>query len=400
MKKVIFINWILILTVFSYGYSQNVKKAFSHAQTQAKEMLKQISLAEAKNNKNSKTPLVSPRTLENGELKLVGSEDWTSGFFPGELWLLYEYTKDPEWLNPAKEFTAFIEKEKVNASNHDVGFKVYSSFGNAYRLTKDPAYKDVILQAARTLTKRFNPGVKAIRSWDHLKNLWDFPVIIDNMINLELLFEATKLSGDSSFHKIAVQHANTTLKNHFRPDRSSYHVVDYNPETGAVQKKNTRQGYSHESAWARGQGWALYGYTMCYRYTKNKAYLEQAQHIADFIFAHPNLPKDLVPYWDFNAPGIPNEPRDASAAAVISSALIELSQYSTNRRSYLNYSDKILKSLQRNYRSPKKENKGFILSHSTGAKPQNSEIDVPIIYADYYYLEALLRKKAIKQKLN
>jgi unsaturated chondroitin disaccharide hydrolase len=216
-------------------------------------------------------------------------------------------------------------------------------------------------------------------------------------MNLELLFEATKLSGDSSFYKIAVSHANITMKNHFRPDYSSYHVVDYDTATGGVRKKQTAQGYADESAWARGQAWGLYGYTMCYRETKNKKYLDQAEHIASFILHHPNLPEDLVPYWDFDAPNIPNEPRDASAASVMASALYELSTYSKNKNEYRKTADKIIESLTKSYRSAIGENKGFILLHSTGSKPANSEVDVPLIDADYYYLEALLRMKKLNE---
>jgi uncharacterized protein YyaL (SSP411 family) len=216
------------------------------------------------------------------------------------------------------------------------------------------------------------------------------------MLNLELLFAATRLTGDSSFYKIAVTHANTTLKNHFRPDFSSYHVIDYDTITGKVLKKNTHQGYSHESAWARGQAWALYGYTMCYRETKDERYLRQAEGIASFILNHPRLPDDLVPYWDFDAPKIPDEPRDASAAAIMASALFELSTMSKAGSIYRRKADKIITSLTQNYRLPVGGQIGFILTHSTGSKPANSEVDVPLNYADYYYLEALLRQKKLK----
>ena len=370
----------------------NVSKIIADAEKQTEIMLKEIPGA-----KGGKADLVSPRTLENGQLKLVSSKDWTSGFFPGVLWFLNEYTGKQQWKTEAQTFTANIEREKTNAGTHDMGFKIYCSFGTGYRLTKDAHYKDVIIQSAKTLSTRFNPTVGAIRSWDHHKEVWGYPVIIDNMMNLELLFAATRLTGDSSFYKIAVAHANTTMKNHFRPDYSSYHVIDYDTATGKVVKKNTHQGYADESAWARGQAWALYGYTMCYRETKNPVYLKQAENIAAFIFNHPNMPKDLVPYWDFNAPNIPNEPRDASAAAIAASALYELSQYSSKEK-YRATANKILESLTNSYRSKIGENKGFILIHSTGSKPANSEVDVPLNYADYYYLEAVLRAKKLNEK--
>ena len=351
--------------------------------------------------------LFSPRTLENGRLKLVASRDWTSGFFPGELWMLYGYTGNPEWKTRAESFTSRMEKEKTNGTTHDMGFKIYCSFGKGFGLTNDPHYKEVILQSARTLTTRFNPLIGCIRSWDHHRNLWGFPVIIDNMMNLELLFEATHLTGDSSFYRIAVTHANTTMKNHYRSDYSSFHVVDYDTLTGKVVKKMTWQGYSDGSAWARGQAWGLYAYTMCYRETGDSTYLRQAEGIAAFILHHPNLPKDKIPYWDFNAPGIAQSsgiaqppttrqgadsiPRDASAAAVIASGLYELSGYSRNGSEYRAAADTILVNLTNKYRSQPGENRGFILGHSTGSRPSNSEVDTPINYADYYYLEALGR---------
>jgi unsaturated chondroitin disaccharide hydrolase len=370
--------------------AQAVKTAqvFADAEKQTQVMLTNV--AEIR---NGKPELVAPRTLENGQLKLVASKDWTSGFFAGELWMLYAFTKKPEWKLKAETYTALIEKEKFNGGTHDMGFKVYCSYGTGYQITKDAAYKDVIIQSAKTLSTRFNPTVGCIRSWDHHKEVWGFPVIIDNMMNLELLFAATRFTGDSSFYKIAVSHANTTMKNHFRADYSSYHVVDYDTATGKVVKKNTHQGYAHESAWARGQAWALYGYTMCYRETKNVAYLQQAENVAKYILNHPNLPADKVPYWDFNAPAIPNEQRDASAAAVIASGLLELAKYSKNKKEYVSIANTIIQSLTKSYRSPIGENKGFLLLHSTGSKPSNSEVDVPLNYADYYYLEALLRQK-------
>jgi unsaturated chondroitin disaccharide hydrolase len=384
---------ITISTLSVYSQKLNFLKEVNHAEAQTQLMLQEIPKADNKNG-----TLFSPRTLENGNLKLVASKDWTSGFFPGELWYLYELTKNNFWKQKAEAFTAPIEQEKFNGKTHDMGFKVYNSFGNAYRLTKNEKYKQVLIQAAKTLITRFNPKVGAIRSWDHNADKWDYPVIIDNMLNLELLFEATKLTGDSIYYQIAVKHANTTLKNHFRADFSTWHVVSYNPQTGVVEKKNTHQGYSDDSAWARGQGWAIYGYTMCYRFTKNPIYLKQAQNVAGFILNHKDLPKDLIPYWDFDAPNIPNEPRDVSAAAVIASALFELSTYTTSKNDYLVKATQMVNNLANKYNFKEGEGKGFILNHSTGSKPHGSEIDVPISYADYYYLEALTRANRLKNK--
>ncbi|ADY51417.1 glycosyl hydrolase family 88 [Pseudopedobacter saltans DSM 12145] len=378
------------LALASCSTTVHTQKIVKQAKAQTDLMLTEIPKA---NNKNG--TLVSPRTFEHGDLILVASRDWTSGFFPGNLWYLYELTKDEKLKKEAESFTAKIEQEKMNGTTHDMGFKIYCSFGNAYRLTGNQHYKDVIVQAAKTLITRFNPKVGALRSWDHNSDKWDFPVIIDNMLNLELLFEATRLTGDSIYYDIAVKHANTTMKNHFRPDYSTWHVISYNPKTGQVEKRNTHQGYSDDSAWARGQGWALYGYTMCYRYTKNPAYLAQAEHIAKFIFSNKNMPKDLIPYWDFDAPKIPNEPKDVSAAAVMSSALYELSTYS-KKSDYLKLAKKMTETIATKYSSKEGTNKGFILDHSTGHYPKNSEIDVPINYADYYFLEGLVREERLK----
>jgi len=375
----------------AFAQKINVKKQFSNAGMQLSYML---SVIDSLRSNGLATDLVSPRTADQNKLKLVKGQDWTSGFFPGELWFMYEYTGKKEWLAPARKFTAALEKQQFYGGTHDLGFMMYCSFGNGYRLTGDTAYRSVIIQSAKTLSTRFNPATGVIKSWDfNSDNKWKYPVIIDNMMNLELLFEATKLTGDSSFYKIAVSHANTTMKNHFRTNYSSYHVIDYDPVTGAVRKKNTAQGYSDSSSWARGQAWGLYGYTMCYRQTKDIRYLQQAEHIAAYILNR--LPKDKIPYWDFDAPGIPNEPMDASAAAITASALYELNSF-TGNAVYRNTANAILKKLCAGYLSPLKQNNGFILLHSTGHKPAKSEIDVPLIYADYYFFEALMRSKKMK----
>lgn len=335
--------------------------------------------------------LIFPRTVVHDSLKLVNSDDWTSGFFPGILWMLYEHSHRHKWKTAAEEFTRLMSREPYNGNSHDVGFKVYCSYGKGYQLTNDAGYKRNIIQAAKTLASRFNSNTGCIKSWDFTR--WQYPVIIDNMMNLELLFEATKLSGDSSFYKIAVTHANTTMKNHFRSDFSSYHVVDYDSITGKVLSKTTAQGYAPESAWARGQSWALYGFTMCYRETKDRHYLQQAEGIASFLLNHSSSSKDGIPYWDYNLPNVEEQPKDASAAAIMVAAFYELSKYSVKGKKYRMEADKVLKTLTNYYRAAMGTHHGFLLLHSTGHKPANSEVDVPIIYADYYYLEALIRSK-------
>lgn len=340
-----------------------------------------------------------PRCLEpTGEVRKVPSTDWTSGFFPGVLWYAYEYTGDEAYKKLAAEWTVLVEPEKTNDRTHDMGFKINCSFGNGYRIVGDEQYHDVIIESARTLSTRFNESVGCTRSWDFNRNRWDFPVIIDNMMNLELLFLATELTGDSSYYHMAYQHAMTTLDNHFREDYSSWHVVDYDPEDGQVNLKETHQGYSDSSAWARGQAWGLYGFTMAYRFTREQKFLNLAKNIADFIFNHPRLPDDLIPYWDYDAPDLADQPRDASAAAITASALYELSGYLEDD-DMVSYADAILRALSSNsYLVDSDQDHPFILKHSTGNMPKEDEIDVPIIYADYYFLEALLRQKELKEK--
>jgi rhamnogalacturonyl hydrolase YesR len=344
-----------------------------------------------------------PRTLdEKGEIFWASSDfDWTEGFFSGSCWYFYEATNDPKWKKAAEQFQALFENHKKRTDNHDLGFVFNCSYGNAYRLTKDEKFKLVMIEAANSLITRFNPAVGCIKSWDVDKGWqstrgWEYPVIIDNMMNLELLFKASEFTGDPKYKEIAIIHANTTMKNHFRPDNSSYHVVDYDPKTGAVRKKNTAQGFADESSWARGQAWGLYGYTVCYRYTKDAKYLEQAQKIAYYILTYKGTPKDGIPYWDYNAPKIPNEPRDVSAAAITASALLELDGYSNE--SYQSAIDTIMNSLAtETYTNKRGENQNFILKNSVGSIPHGHEIDVPLNYADYYYLEALVRKNNLNK---
>ena len=322
------------------------------------------------------------------------SDWWCSGFFGGSLWYIYEFTKDPKWEESADRWTMALDKEQYNTGTHDLGFMLYCSFGNGFRLTQNEIYKKILLNGAKSLATRFDPKVGLIKSWNIFQEKYKYPVIIDNMMNLEFLFWAAKESGNKDFYNICVTHADNTLKNHFRSDYSSYHVVCYGPE-GDVLAKKTHQGAADESAWARGQAWGLYGYTVMYRETRDKKYLTQAQKIALFILNNPNLPADKVPYWDYSKPG---EERDASAAAITASALLELCQYSDKKQKifFIAMATKILESLSSpTYKAKLGENNHFILMHSTGHKPGKSEIDVPLVYADYYYLEALLRYNTV-----
>ena len=338
-----------------------------------------------------------PRSMsvKTGVIKKVPSKDWTSGFYVGTLWQLYTLTGDIKYKEYASKWNPFLEKEKFNNRTHDMGFKIYCSFGKGFQINKSEDYKKIIIKSAQTLCTRFNKKIGSIKSWDHNEDKWDFPVIIDNMMNLELLFEASKLTGDDAYKQIAIKHANTTLKNHFRKDNSCFHVIGYDTLSGKVKSKNTHQGYSDSSSWARGQSWAVYGFTMAYRYTKDKAYLKQAEATAKFFINHQNMPEDGISYWDYNYPNIPNTTRDASAAAVMASALLELYAFTKND-AYLNYSNKVINSLSSDkYLLSKSVEAPFVLDHSTGDWSKKAELDEPIVYADYYFLEAIIRKKAL-----
>ncbi len=340
---------------------------------------------------------MNPRTYEHGTVELVTHKDWTSGFFPGSLWYLYELTDHDALKSAAERATGFIAEAQFRTNTHDLGFIIHCSFGNGYRITGNKDYRKVMEQGAMSLMKRYNNRIGLIKSWDPHVGPWEFPVIIDNMMNLEFLYEVGKMTGNQTMMDAAVSHADKTLENHFRPDNSSVHVVEFDSITGAVLSKETHQGYNHESSWARGQAWGLYGFTMMYRLTKKPEYKEQAAKIADFILNHPRLPEDKIPYWDFDAPNIPNEPRDASAAAIIASALFELSTFVTDS-TYFNQAEIILKSLSTDkYLAKTGENGLFILKHSTGNWPKNSEIGTPLSYADYYYVESLKRYSELKK---
>lgn len=350
-----------------------------------------------------------PRTMnDKGELVTTGMYDWTPGFFPGSLWYLYELTGDTLWRAKAETWTNSLEPLKTFTGHHDLGFMMYCSYGNAYRLAPKPEYKDILIQSAESLITRFDERTKVIKSWNSGRNWdgveWYYPVIVDNMMNLEMLFAASKLSGDKRFYDIAVTHANTTIKSHIREDYSTYHVVDFDTITGAIANKATAQGFSDNSTWSRGQAWIVYGFTMMYRETKDEAYLKVAKETADFFINH--LPEDYIPVWDFNVgeegytPGknsyavhFQEKLKDASAGAIVCSALFELADLAKEPR-YSVYAMNMLESLASpQYRAPLGENADFLIMHCVGSIPHKSEIDKPLTYADYYFLEALLRYK-------
>jgi unsaturated chondroitin disaccharide hydrolase len=363
---------------------------------------KQQSLAMAHSLAN--VPGKLPKSIDkNGNLETCNPSWWVSGFFPGQLWYLYEYSKDDSLKMWAEEYSNRVAGQQYTTDNHDVGFMIFCSFGNGYRISGDETYLPVIRNAANSLSTRFNPNIGCIRSWNRSawNSQWRYAVIIDNMMNLELLMWASKKFNYPRFAEIAISHASTTLKNHFRPDGSSYHVVSYDTITGQPELKQTAQGYSNESAWARGQAWGLYGFTMMFRETGDSAFLQQAIRIAGFIINHPNLPEDKIPYWDFNAPDIPNAKRDVSAGAIICSALLELQGYVDKIKSkeYLEVAEKQLASMcSSKYLAEKGTNANFLLKHGVGNIPGGTEIDVPLTYADYYFVEAMMRYRSLMNK--
>lgn len=362
---------------------QAIAKGLSVAKTQYLALAKELEAQEWR----------LPLTFEQNELKTCAYKDWTSGFFGGSLWYLYKLTQDEDFRHYAHIYTRRVEQAKTMRTSHDVGFMLNSGFGNGYRLTGDPYYMDVMKEGADNLSTRFNPVTKVIKSW-RTRPAWQYPVIIDNMMNLELLCHTAKIYNDQKLLDIANTHAHTTMKNHFRPDGSSYHVVSYDTITGNVEVKQTHQGYSNESSWSRGQSWALYGFTMMYRETGNKVYLEQAKKVAGFILNNPHLPTDGIPYWDYDAPGQPNAQKDASAAAIMASAFIELSQYCNDaeKEKMREIACRILTTLSSpTYLAEPGTNGGFILKHSVGNYNSGKMVDVPLSYADYYYLEAIQR---------
>lgn len=321
---------------------------------------------------------------------------WTSGHFPGSLWYLYEATGDDFFKDRATVWMESIAPNSKVTDNHDVGFIMYCSFGNARRLLKTDKYDALLLETADSLSKRFNPDLGLIRSWGALNEKRNFLVIPDNMMNLELLEWAAKAKGgEKRFDDIARSHATKTMGHHFRADGGTFHVLDYDQKTLRVKGIERGQGASCETAWSRGQSWAIYGYAMMYRETRDPAYLEFAQKVSDFAINHPNMPVDGVPYWDYGAPG---EERDTSAASIMASGLLELSTFVPGDKGakYRAFAVKQLLSLCTDeYFAKPGENGDWLLKHGVGHKPAGGEIDTPLDYGDYYFLEALLRFKAL-----
>lgn len=398
IKKLIF--WTFLMSVLSIDLKAQEEEPLENMVERALNRAADQSLILART--LEKQPGLLPRTFEDGRVQTIRYDNWVSGFFPGVLWMLYENNKDNQFLHYAEMMTDRVEPAKKMTVTHDLGFMLYCSFGQGYRLTHNPHYLDVIKEGTESLLTRWNPKLGVIKSWES-GGKWQYPVIIDNMMNLEMLCFMTHKFSDRRYIRVAEQHAQTTMKNHFRPDYSTYHVVSYDTITGQPHAKNTAQGWADDSSWSRGQAWGLYGYTMMYRETLNLLYLQQARHIADFLLHHPRMPKDKVPYWDYDAPDIPDAKRDASAASIMASALIELSQLDSSDKSaeWLSFAEAQLRSLSsKEYLAEKGEIGGFIIKHGVGHFKAKAEVDVPLTYGDYYYVEALMRLKKLLAKGN
>ena len=410
IKKACITGAITLFTICSFGQNDNTlnenrSNVFSTAVQQYNTLLD-----------SANVQIKYPRSSKNGYLTYVTIEEWTGGFWPGALWYVYEFTQDPKWKDAATKWTESLESNQFNTKHHDIGFMMYNSYGNAYRLTKNEKYKAILVQSAKSLCKRYNDKVGAIKSWNDKpsldgKDTMRYPVIIDNMMNLELLFFASIITGDTTYKHIAIKHAEKTMQNHLRPDFSSYHVINYDTITGKALQKETNQGFAHNSTWTRGQAWGVYGFTMTYRETGDKRFLNTAIKMADFFINNKNLSSDKIPNWDFNvnqvgynppvtaqAINLTYIPKDASAAAILASALLELSSYAgTKGATYKLVANQILTSLSsNNYLATPGTNNGFVLMHCTGNANRLSEVDKPIMYGDYYFLEALLREKGAK----
>lgn len=348
--------------------------------------------------------LMVPRNILSGQDKWnlvpVRIEEWTAGFWPGVLWYNYEHEQTDEALQSAVHYTELLEPlTKLSAYDHDLGFQIFCSYGNGYKLTGNEEYKQIVLNAADTLATMFNPNVGTMLSWPREVDngrFAPFNTIIDNMINLEMLYWAAKNGGNKKLADIATKHAETTMEHHFREDGSNYHVVIYNPESGEFIKGVTHQGFADHTMWARGQAWAIYGYTFVYRETGDKKFLRFAEKVTDLYLSR--LPNDYVPYWDFDAPDIPYAPKDASAAAIVASALLELSQLEDNNDKAIEYKKAAIKMLKElsSERYQSRNQNSALLMHSTGHWPNNSEVDASINYADYYYIEALTKLKQME----
>jgi len=347
---------------------------------------------------STRFPSYAPHNLQ---WSYFNSGGWTSGFYPGCLWLAYELSGRNEFKTWAKRWTAGLEKEAENTGTHDLGFMFGCSFGNGIKnVSPDEAvtYKETLVMAAITLDKRYSPKVGMLRCyWDEPPFSQDttlFPVVVDIMMNLELLFWGTEHGAPASLKEHAISHALNTYRDFVRPDGSSYHVVRYNKDSGTIFNKGQLQGQNENSTWTRGHAWFIYGMTVCYRYTKDETFLTKACLLADYFLKR--LTPDNVSAWDFDSKPEYKDTKDASATAIVSSALFELSTYvkdPTRKEKYLDKATAMLAALCSKKYLAEGEKTNALLLHSTQylTQPGNQNTDKPAIFADYYFLEAIKR---------
>ncbi|HEY9415659.1 MAG TPA: glycoside hydrolase family 88 protein, partial [Pseudonocardia sp.] len=336
-------------------------------------------------------PAYPVRTKPGGLWLTAGADDWTAGFYPATLWRTFERTQDPAWRQRAVTWQAGLARQTKQDST-DLGFKLFDTFGTGYQLTGDESYKRVVLDGADTVSHRFNPKVGMFRVWDKSADQTQFRVNIDATMNLELMFWAGQNGGNPQYAEMAKRHAERALTDLVRPDGGTWMVAMYDQKTGALVGHSTKQGYATESTWARGQSWAVYGFTMAYRYTKDPRFLDGARRTADYFMRR--LPPDHVPYWDFDVPNKATAPRDTSAAAVVASALVELSGFETDPAAKQRDTDNardLLTALSSPTYAPRAQPKfAAILQHGTQHFPAGWA-DTGIAFGDYYFVEALNR---------
>jgi unsaturated chondroitin disaccharide hydrolase len=332
-----------------------------------------------------------PELTEEGQWFCVDNGGWVGGHWVGLIWLAYAYTQDPALEKAARTWGSRLVPRQTDTTTHDLGFLLKLSHVLGNRLTGDKTFEAPALQAAKTLSRRFNPRGKYFQAWGPLDASPELRgrAIVDTMMNLDLLFWASQKTGDLKYNQMAENHAHTVIRYQIRPDFSTSHVIDFDPQSGEFLKQDTHQGMSANSCWSRGQAWAVYGFCDCYRATGNDLYLETARNLAGYVLD--NLPADLVPYWDYGSPEIPDDVRDSSAASIFASGLLNLSKLETDVKKaavWHNRAEAILKSLWEHY-SSRDRIEPSILIHGTRSKPHDL-VDHGLIYGDYYFVEALL----------
>lgn len=403
MKKVVQVHWLLISALcaaLACAPSETPQKTEAPAPKPAKNIPVDEIFAYAGQQLAKSVELVRdgdkfPFYAENdGTWKTMDSSWWCSGFFAGCLWLMYEKTGDEVWKTHADKWTKGMEKEQYIKADADIGYRIINSYGNAYAATGDNQYGKVVVKAAESLASRYSPKIGCVKAYD--MDQWKFPILIDHMMNIELMFMGARMGGDPRWKDQAEQHGLNTIRTCIRPDGSSIQVVDLDPETGAKIKDDTLCGLSGDSAWSRGHGEGIYGMAIAYRETRNPKFLDAFKVLADYYIA--NVPADYVPYWDFKDPNIPNTIRDSSAASMTADGLLEMCAQlpeGPDKAKYFELAENILDSLCSNYLT-KGTNRPGILDHGSFQTPEKMGADTSLIFGDYNFLSALKKYKAMK----